>query len=83
MGPSPATFRLTGAAADYQFSEQGSWPAWGRYGDLAFGRSGQLGAGNFARCVQGYTYEGDRNDACGGQGNWGATEMEVWYRVER
>ena len=28
-----------------------------------------------------YTYAGEDNDACGGDGNWGATEMEVWYRV--
>ena len=27
----------------------------------------------------GYLERFDR--ACGGDGNWGATEMEVWYRV--
>ena len=42
-------------------------------------RNGALG--HLAYCDQGITYAGETNDACGGEGNWGATEMEVWYRV--
>ena len=46
-----------------------------------FGYSSALGQGDYAYCNQGTTYAGEPNDACGGSGNWGATEMEVWYRV--
>ena len=43
---------------------------------------GHGGAGDHAQCIQGNTYAGAPNDACGGDSwNWGATEMEVWYRV--
>ena len=56
------------------------WPQWGGQPDLLFGDQGALGQ-HSAHCNQGTTYAGETNDACGGDGNWGATEMEVWYRV--
>ena len=48
--------------------------------DLRFGLYGALGQSAF--CNQGYTYEGAPDEVCGGKYVWGgATEMEVWYRV--
>eukprot|EP01045_Picozoa_sp_COSAG04_P022689 COSAG04_NODE_2600_length_3870_cov_2.863431_2_plen_808_part_00 len=29
-------------------------------------------------CLQGTTYEGDAGSVCGGDANWGETELEVW-----
>ena len=79
-GAGPVAYRPTGGDTNYQGRNPGAWPTWGHYGyDLAFGISGALGQGN-AYCIQGTTYAGEPNDACGA-GNWGATEMEVWYRV--
>ena len=78
-GATPVPYRPTGKDTDYQLRDQGLWPYWGSgYGDLRFG-VGVLGQ-DYTRCDQGFTYAGETNDACGGS-NWGATEMEVWYRV--
>ena len=30
-------------------------------------------------CTQGGTYRGTDGEICGGDGNWGATDVEVWY----
>ena len=79
-GAGPVAYRPTGHGTYYQDRRPGSWPSWGHYGDLQFGYSGALGQGD-AFCDQGHTYAGEAIDACGGRGNWGATEMEVWYRV--
>ena len=38
--------------------------------------------GNHGYCDQGWTYAGEMNAACGGRENWGATQMEVWYRTD-
>ena len=55
------------------------WPNWGA---LSFGICGELGNGELGGdCIGGGFYEGRTNDTCGGAQNWGATEMEVWYRV--
>ena len=79
-GATPVAYRPTGKSTGYQLRDPGWWPDWGGGNDLCFGRYGALGQG-YALCYQGYTYAGEANDACGGDGNWGATEMEVWYRV--
>ena len=79
-GAGPVAYRPTGDDTHYQLRGPYYWPWWGYY-DLSFGSYGALGQGNFAQCDQGTTYAGEPNDACGGAGNWGATEMEVWYRV--
>ena len=86
-GAGPVAYRPTGDDTRYQVRGPGYWPRWGRRhlsepggNDLSFGAYGALGQSN-ARCNQGNTYAGGTNDACGGRGNWGATEMEVWYRV--
>ena len=31
------------------------------------------------QCTQGTTYRGTNHEICGGDGNWGATDVEVWY----
>ena len=80
-GAGPVAYRPTGKGTHYQYRNPGYWPLWGGH-DLGFGGySGALGQGFSAFCNQGDTYAGQTNDACGGDGNWGATEMEVWYRV--
>ena len=76
---------LRSVREEVSYRDRSRWPSWGiDYGhDLQFGSSGALGQG--AQCDQGRTYAGVPNDACGGYSgarpNWGATEMEVWYRV--
>ena len=77
-GATPVAYRPTGKDTDYQWRNPGYWPTWG-FADLFFGYYGALG--DYASCEQGWTYAGETNDACGGHRNWGATEMEVWYRV--
>ena len=62
----------------YQWREPGRWPRWGN-DDLTFGYYGVLNMNS--DCDQGTVYEGVPKEACGGHYNWGATEMEVWYRV--
>ena len=84
-GAGPVAYRPTGDDTNYQLRGPAVWPSWG-YGheglsDLYFGINGALGQGVYEQCAQGHTYAGEPNDACGGAGNWGATEMEVWYRV--
>jgi len=38
--------------------------------------------GNSGYCDQGDTYGGSKNEACGGDQDWGLTDMEVWYIEE-
>jgi len=81
-GATPVAYRPTGKDTDYQWRNPSDWPVWGyNLDDLSFGGYGALGQGGNAYCEQGYTYAGETNDACGGNSNWGATEMEVLYRV--
>ena len=35
--------------------------------------------GTFGYCHQGHAYGGTDGEICGGTGNWGATNVEVWY----
>ena len=78
-GP-PQRFEPTGTYTDYQFVRADMWPQWGGGSDpdLAIGQT--TGApGEYGFCGQGYTYRGTRGEICGGDGNWGATDVEVWY----
>ena len=34
--------------------------------------------GYYGGCNQGHTCAGSHNEICGGQSNWGATQLEVW-----
>ena len=79
-GP-PQRFEPNGFARDkpdYQFVSAGQWPEWGLNADLRIGDSGAPG-GSDGRCDQGGTYRGTGGEICGGNYNWGATDVEVWY----
>ena len=77
-GP-PQRFEPTGTDTVYQIVEAGRWPAWGSALDIG-GNSGAPG-GSGGSCFQGgtYGYRGTEGEICGGYGNWGETDVEVWY----
>ena len=60
----------------YQYAYPDSWPGWSYGSDLYMG-SGALGAS--ALCIQS-TYTAATNQVCGGESNWGATDMVVLGR---
>ena len=67
------------AATLYQWVTPSYWPSWGYAGDdLCMGYDGPPGGTN-GQCTQGVTYAGSPNEACGGNGNWGPTDVEVWF----
>ena len=78
-GP-PQRFEPTGTDTNYQYVIAGDWwPWWGGNGaDLRIGYSGAPG-GSGGSCSQGRTYRGTHGEICGGDSNWGATDVEVWY----
>ena len=76
-GPSQR-FEPIGTDTAYQAVRAGEWPAWGGYGDLAIGLTSGA-PGERGQCNQGGTYRGTEGEICGGTGNWGATDVEVWY----
>ena len=55
------------------------WPEWGEMSDLVIGGSGAPG-GSGGTCVDGGLYRG--GNFCGGQYNWGKTDVEVWYPLD-
>ena len=74
-GP-PQRFEPTGTDTFYQSIKNG-WPHWGHtagrrdpYADLSIGA---------CRCNQGHTYQGTDGEICGGDNNWGKTDVEVWF----
>ncbi len=79
-GP-PQRFEPTGTDTYYQLVRAETWPRWGNPhggdGDLSIGWTG--GAPGDGNCHQGGTYRGTESEICGGDGNWGATDVEVWY----
>ena len=79
-GP-PQRFEPTGTDTGYQYVEADRWPAWGWPGnDLVISAydNGAPGDGK-SLCNQGNTYRGAEDEICGGNRNWGATDVEVWY----
>ena len=76
-GP-PQRFEPTGADTyhNYQFVHA-DWPSWG--GELAIGDNSGAPGGWGGYCHQGRTYRGTDGEICGGDRNWGATDLEVWY----
>ena len=84
LGPGPPQrFEPTGTDTTYQFVKADEWPRWGpssggaRDDDLAI----QTPGGSFGYCHQGGTYRGTDGEICGGDLNWGATDVEVWYPI--
>ena len=76
-GP-PQRFEPTGADTGYQRVWADAWPAWGNGFDLAIGQTSGAPGGSDGYC-QGGTYRGTEGEICGGDNNWGATDVEVWY----
>ena len=82
-GP-PQRFEPTGTNAStgpdtvYQYVYADRWPRWGGGPDLGIGHSDAPG-GSGGHCAQGGTYRGTDGEICGGEANWGATDVEVWY----
>ena len=72
---------------DYQPVKANWWPTWGladergSASDLAIGTTGGAPGpgGSYGMCDQGGTYHGTGGEICGGDRNWGATGVEVWY----
>ena len=65
-----------GTLGEYQVVQPDSWPQWGLGGDLFIANSGP--PGQHGDCSQGHDYAGSRNEACGGENNWGETDLEAW-----
>ena len=80
LGPGPPQrFEPTGTDTTYQYVVAGEWPGWGNGRDLAIGATSGAPGGSGGDCFQGGTYRGTPGEICGGRGNWGATDVEVWY----
>ena len=88
-GP-PQRFEPTGTDNRYQFVHAVRWPQWGGVGiggtrrgtDLAIGGGAPGGRGSATgACNQGNSYRGTDGEICGGDDNWGATDVEVWYPI--
>ena len=79
-GPPQRFKRKPGGDTDYQTVVALSWPIWGGVlsADLAIGLTDAPG-GSQGSCHQGHTYRGTDGEICGGDSNWGATDVEVWY----
>ena len=79
-GP-PQRFQPTGTHTTYQYVHADHWPMWGNLGvdlTIAAFTTGAPGEQE-GWCDQGGTYRGTHGEICGGSGNWGATDVEVWY----
>ena len=81
LGPGPPQrFEPTGTDTAYQQVRADRWPRWGSGTDLFIGGSSGAPGGSGGEChYQGATYRGTDGEICGGDNNWGATDVEVWY----
>ncbi len=77
-GP-PQRFEPRGTDTHYQNVDAGWWPQWGWGDDLLIGQTSGAPGGSHGDCDQGRIYRGTPGEICGGAGNWGATDVEVWY----
>eukprot|EP01045_Picozoa_sp_COSAG04_P013551 COSAG04_NODE_966_length_9138_cov_6.958624_4_plen_95_part_00 len=76
----PQRFEPAGTDTHYQTVVADRWPMWGDGGDdLAIGTGSDAPGGSGGHCIQGGTFRGTDGEICGGDGNWGATDVEVWY----
>ena len=73
----PERYEPTGSDTKYQYASPTFWPTFGSGYDLWIGANGPPGTDGC--CTQGATYRGSPNAACGGQYNWGHTDLEVWF----
>lgn len=88
-----ATSAGDGYQPGYQLAKSSLWPTFGGIGAQSSSRivaslrlsggtvryptTNQLGSG--ASCGISPSYTSSANTICGGSGNWGTTNMEVWY----
>jgi hypothetical protein len=75
---------IPGGNTDYQFVDPTYWPQFGGNDDLRIGWATDgrtvVSPGTNSYCDQGHTYRGSPDAACGGNyGNWGHTDLEVWF----
>ena len=74
---------IPGGDTHYQETRPTYWPTFGYYTgngiDLTIGYNNGPPGGTDGYCDQGATYRGSTNAACGGYGNWGHTDLEVWF----
>ena len=68
---------IPGGDTRYQVAKPTYWPTFGDGSDLFIGYNGPPGTDGY--CDQGQTYRGSPNAACGGERNWGHTDLEVWF----
>eukprot|EP01043_Picozoa_sp_COSAG02_P014153 COSAG02_NODE_578_length_20075_cov_93.607930_10_plen_879_part_00 len=86
MGPSgwdpiDASQPVYTGETDYQQASSERWPEFGAH-DLSFGFNDlPLSSNEAAMCQQGAVYTGSPNQICGGQYNWGETQLVVWRRM--
>jgi hypothetical protein len=76
------------SAAAFQYTYQNAagdmyWPTWGVDGGLCFGSYHSLGStdDNQRICRQSVFFGTQEGEVCGGNNDWGETQLEVWYRV--
>jgi hypothetical protein len=69
---------IPGGITIYQRVAPTYWPTFGSGWDLSIGSNGPPG-GTHGMCPQGHTYRGGDNAVCGGDSNWGHTDLEVWF----
>ena len=81
-GAGPQRYLPTGANTYYQGIDPDYWPNWGGRagigGDLIICNNNTTPGGTGGQCSQGGTYAGSPNEICGGEYNWGETQLEVW-----
>jgi hypothetical protein len=77
-GAASERFDPSGANEQYQRADSSQWPKWGYSADLGMGDNGVLGANGY--CYQD-AYTAPSNQVCGGDSNWGATELVVFGRL--
>ena len=69
---------------DFQIVRPDRWPQWGGNGhcdgDLVIGETDGKPGGSHGWCPKGDVFKTTRDgQICGGWGNWGETNVEVWY----
>ncbi len=82
LRPQLTSYGMTGKNPHFQSVHPDWWPTWGfeMNPDLGMGHGGPPGVG--AGCTQGSTYTGSPGQICGGDGDWGETELEVWRLID-
>lgn len=73
----PEIFLPSGSDTIYQQVGPDEWPAFGHGADLYTGGSHAPG-GIYGHCHH-MTYVATDAEVCGGFGNWGSTDIEVWH----